>query len=377
MFLKSQPKQQFEKYKESLTALGALSRLFSESEEPYLYYRAHERVFCRCFSAKDRSRDDVSVDATKNGIGIGIKTFLNGSGRTLQKVAEFDADRPKYSGKPAREIISTITDLCNKRIEYAKRIYNLSELFFHCVTRRRREMLLFETPLVPIDPGSISHIKETKSGIQFRDRSAEYSFYLSKSTLLRRFETPSGAQTLPIEILEDPFTVIEKLIGKKPGVAEDSAEYGADKVLLPLYSYKNKKKTVFERSGLNQWNAKGRPRDPDEVYIPIPSWVHEERADFFPARDVKFDLRLPNSRILSAKICQDGEKALMSDPNKDLGRWILRDVLQIPHGEILTYSKLEEAGVDSVVISKISPLKYEMDFRPLNSFEEFSSKYLD
>ena len=39
--------------------------------------------------------------------------------------------------------------------------------------------------------------------------------------------------------------------------------------------------TVFEKSGLNQWNAGGRPRHSDEVYIPIPSEIHKNFQGFF------------------------------------------------------------------------------------------------
>ena len=52
------------------------------------------------------------------------------------------------------------------------------------------------------------------------------------------------------------------------------------------------------------------------------------------------------------KICQDNGKALMSNPNKALGKWILRDVLSLKEGEVLTYQKLKELGIDSILITK-------------------------
>ena len=39
---------------------------------------------------------------------------------------------------------------------------------------------------------------------------------------------------------------------------------------IPLYGIQKKEKFIFERSGLNQWNANGRKRDFGEIYIPIP-----------------------------------------------------------------------------------------------------------
>jgi hypothetical protein len=59
---------------------------FSESDIPYLYYRVAEKVFCRAFEAEDLSRSDVSADAKKDGLGIGLKTFLAGNNKTIKKI---------------------------------------------------------------------------------------------------------------------------------------------------------------------------------------------------------------------------------------------------------------------------------------------------
>lgn len=100
---------------------------------------------------------------------------------------------------------------------------------------------------------------------------------------------------------------------------------------LPLYSESNAEgKYVPMRNSLNLWNASGRPRHENEVGIPIPVEFRNRHADFFPGLMKSFDLRLPNFRTLKAKQCQQDGKALMSNPNKDLGKWILRDVLGIP-----------------------------------------------
>ena len=34
--------------------------------------------------------------------------------------------------------------------------------------------------------------------------------------------------------------------------------------------------------------------------------------------------RIPNGSYLRAKVCQDGNKALMTNPNSNLGKWLLR-----------------------------------------------------
>lgn len=132
---------------------------------------------------------------------------------------------------------------------------------------------------------------------------------------------------------------------------------------------------VQEKSGLNQWNAGGRNRDYDEVYIPIPAWIHKKFKGFFPERDKAFNLRLPGKEIISAKVCQDGNKALMSNPNKKLGEWLLRKVLNLKKGELLTYKKLLDVGVDSVLITKNSTTEFEIDFKKVGTYSDFKNQY--
>ena len=61
----------------------------------------------------------------------------------------------------------------------------------------------------------------------------------------------------------------------------------------------------------------------------------------------------------------------MSNPNKELGEWILRDILRIPIGTLVTYDMLIEAGIDSVEVRKIDNENYEIDFKKLNSYYDF------
>ena len=131
-------------------------------------------------------------------------------------------------------------------------------------------------------------------------------------------------------------------------------------VVLPLFATSMRGEVPL-KSGLNQWNASGRPRDPDEVYIPIPQSVHDQDMGFFPERDQCFQLRLPNGNRLSAKVCQQGRKALMSNPNRALGHWLLRDVLHVPEWRIVTRAMLDVAGFDSVVVIRESPLAYRLE----------------
>jgi hypothetical protein len=172
--------------------------------------------------------------------------------------------------------------------------------------------------------------------------------------------------------LEDPLYELEKLLNAKEFKFESGPKI-KQTIFLPLYG---RNQTVFEKSGLNQWNAGGRPRDLNEVYIPIPAEIHHSFPRFFPDRDTSFALKLPDGRQMKSKICQDNGKALMSYSNKDLGQWILRDVLGLKDGELLTYEKLRIIGIDSVRIDKISDNQFEINFSETGSYEEFSKNFI-
>ena len=372
MFLERQSQNQVGYYERLLKAVGSLSNLFSESPEPYLASRATENLFCKAFEAQNLSRSDASADASKGKIGFGIKTFLEGNGRTMQKVAEFNSDHLMFGTLPPEEKVRKIAELRNERILTTKRIFGLDDLIYHCITRKVGKILVYETPAPLIDINNIKDVKVTARGatIQFSDSNAEYSFNNSKSTLYKRFITPDQVLLdVPVRILTDPFSAVEKLI------SEAGLIFAPVKVLphvfLPLYSMRGGVKRVPEKSGLNQWNAAGRPRDPNEIYIPIPAWIHRKFDGFFPPRDGAFELTLPDGTTMSAKVCQDNSKALMSNPNSALGKWLLRDVLNLKEKDLLSYDKLQAIGLDTVVIYKIDNEHFDIDFTRVGSYEKF------
>ena len=156
LFWNNQTKSQKEEYIEMLKILGSLSNLFSDSNSPYLYYRAHENLFCASFDAKNLSRGDVSYDAIKDRVGIGLKTFLQNNGRTYQKVAEFNGDSDKVRKlKSHEEIVYMIAELRNKRIEVTQNITDATDSVYHLITREPGKMNVFETPLDLVDINSI------------------------------------------------------------------------------------------------------------------------------------------------------------------------------------------------------------------------------
>jgi len=371
MFLQNQSSEQVFYYKEMLKTVGSLSRLFSESNEPYVEYRIAENLFCKSFGAENLSRTDCSADASKDKLGIGIKTFLEKNGSTMQKVAEFNSEHNLFSGLSAGEKIKKISELRNKRIETTRRIFGLDNIIYHCITRKDGAILVYETPMDLVDVGNIGSVSDRGHIIGFKDGLNEYSFNASKSTLYKRFNTKDTVLDIPVKILLDPFEALEKMFQTAAPILTFAPLRELPHIFLPLYSLKTGDKIVPEKSGLNQWNAGGRSRDPNEVYIPIPAWIHQAYPGFFPDRDMPFTLILPNRSEMSAKVCQDGSKALMSNPNSALGEWLLRGVLNLQEKELLTYGKLEEIGLDSVVIYKTDSGKYDIDFTKLGTYEKF------
>jgi len=369
MFYTDQDIDQKNSYEKFLKTVGCLSNLYSDSQVPYLYYRVAEKMFCRAFEAEDLSRSDVSADAKKDVLGIGLKTFLANNNNTFQKVAEFNSDRLLYSTLEPLDLVKKVSELRNSRIQFTENLHGLEKSIYHCVIRDSGKFKIFEEEMNKIDIGSIRLIRHNGSSVVFEDGISEYSFLLSKSTLQKRFNTINTVFEFDVEILEDPIKDLANLFNEENLLMQNTSRI-IQTVFLPLYG---RNKTVFEKSGLNQWNAEGRDRHQNEAYIPIPVDVHNKYPHFFPDRDTTFSLKLPNGTNMNSKVCQENSKALMSQSNRELGKWILRDVLKLSEGELLTYEKLQALGIDSVRIDKISESEFEINFAKIGSYEKFIS----
>ncbi len=357
-----------------LKAVCSLSKLFSDSKIPYLYYRAAENIFCKSFNAQNLSRDDLAYDAKKDNIGFGLKTFTEKGKYATEKIAEFNAFSRELRTLSDRAMVLRLAKLRNERIEFANRIYGIEKSIYHCIARAPKTLKIFETGYEPINGNEIKSIKSSNAGIQFKDNKNEYSFNFSKSTLFKKFEIPSTSIDLPIGIIENPYelilTLFEKGVIKQPALETT----GRDFIILPLYSVRESekgKKVVARKSGLNQWNAGGRKRDVGEVYIPIPIQIHKNFPDFLPPREKPFNLHIPTGEILNAKVCQENSKALMTNPNSALSDWLLRKVLKLKEGEVLTYKRLKLLGVDSVRLTRIDEGNFKIDFAKIDSYDNF------
>lgn len=359
-------------YIKLLSAVAKLSGLFSESAIPLVYYRAVENIFCKSFEAQDLSRSDTAFDARYKSIGIGIKTFICPGNSKKEKVAEFNSDSRELNGLKGKGLALKLAEYRNERIDLANRTYDITSSLYHIVARRDSELVLFETDYDKIDLNNIKSVNSTSSSLQFEDGKNLYSFNYSKSTLYRKFTIPERAHHVPIDIIEDPYSLLLELFENNDLKSDKSKlKKGINYVVLPLYGIKRGQKFVFEKSGLNQWNAGGRKRNFGEVYIRIPKKIHKKFPGFFPEKDKPFGLKTPTGEKLQAKVCQDDSKALMTNPNKALSDWLLRKIFQAEEKEVLTIEKMNKLGFDSVRIQKTDNSNYKIDISPINSYEKF------
>lgn len=360
-------------YLKLLSAVSKLSGLFSESAIPFINYRVAENIFCKSFDATNLSRSDTAFDANYNSVGVGLKTFVCSGNSSVEKVAEFNSLSKALKEFNGKELALKLGEYRNDRINLANRVYDIENSLYHIVARKEKELVLYETDYGLIDIANIHGVKETRAGLQFEDGSNVYSFNHSKSTLFRKFIIPQNAFHLPIDIIEDPYTLLLELFEENKNLKASTNKLikGENYIILPLFGYKNKQKFIFEHSGLNQWNANGRERNVGEIYIPIPIIIHQRYPDFFPKRDYNFNLQIPTGAIFSAKVCQQNSKALMTNPNKALSEWLLRKVLLLEEGELATIEKLDNLGFDSVIILKDENGDYKIDIMKTNSYERF------
>lgn len=398
MFYDKQPVSNQEDYKQMLKIMGQLSNLFSESDCPYLAYRAHENIFCRYLEAENLARSDCSADAKKDGIGIGLKTWM---GNDDQKVAEFGKLKRNYTHLNGMELVKKIAEYRNERIRVTKKLHGINQMIYHVVKRVPNMMQIFECAFEYIDIDSIKLIpnRGNDNNTYFTDGKHTYHFSVSKNTLYMIFDDLELLDSFEVGIMDDPYKFLLSLtqqistdrlpidlVSEQGDVVEtyktaNEKRFGTKSMLcLPLYSRRgtDKEKFVAEKSGLNQWNAAGRVRDVNEIYIPYQAADRQRDLTFFPPRDTSFTLHLPDGTEISAKVCQEADKnnpligkAIMSNPNKVLGKWLLRDVFEVEEGTVITYELLEKFGVDSVIFTKNGELDYSIDFAEIGTYEKF------
>lgn len=394
------------KYEPAVAYISRLSRLFSSSDQAYIVYRFVEKLFCATAGAEDIASSDISFDAKRQSSGFGIKTFLANSknSRSSEKVAEFtrDAANGEFASLPHENLAHRVSELRNKRLasNAAEIGVQMSASIYHCLVRIPGAAFVHEEPydlisLEDIRPITVSGKEldkfpsKTEGTVYFSDGKNSYKFLTAKNTLFKTFDLGSGYSS---KMLSTPIddTIWEQVIGApfvdlqvgNPAPLEDSEEgFGQNVVVLPLYSTRSSViKKVQESAAINLWLADGRPRKFGEAYISIPQAVHRTRPGFFPPRDSKFRLILPDGEVVSAKVCQENDKALMSDPNDALCRWLFKVIdgseelakKRLAEGKGYTYEDLLEIGKDSVLVRKnLETGDYHLSSAKVGTYERF------
>jgi hypothetical protein len=380
---------------------SALSGLYSSNDAALIDSRFVEKLFCSLTNSFDLARSDVSFDAIfDNTRGVGVKTFLapKTGAHKYEKVAEFTRASSSLSGLEDGELTQKVAELRNARIESdaAQFGIDLRRSFYHCLVRSSGSAFVHEEPYSLVSLDSIIHHgarNETTPTPKFSDGVNEYSYSRSKNVLFKKFmlDQPHNSPQMATPIITsiwpqllDPESPLHAVIGSLT-LAVPTPVASDDFVILPLYSTANKtQKTVAPFSGINQWNAAGRVRKFGEAYIPIPKLLHRMRPSFFPARDTKFELRLPTGQIVQSKLCQADSKALMSDPNDTLCSWLFATIdgnlleaqSRLAEQRPYTYADLEKVGRDSVKLKRSvgKTWDFELEMAEFGAYEQFISE---
>lgn len=171
-------------YTESVKIISSLSRLFSDSNIPYLHYRVMENLFCSCFRVKNISRSDIAYDAKLETLGIGLKTFICKQSSSIEKIAEFNRLSNVIKSKNHdRDLVIFLAECRNSRIKVANENYGINKSIYHIIARREKELIFFETDYDEINISDIRNIKRTDKSLSFNDDKNEYYFNFSKSVL--------------------------------------------------------------------------------------------------------------------------------------------------------------------------------------------------
>jgi hypothetical protein len=387
----------FEKYQTLLKAVASMSRLYSDSEKPYLNPRFIEKLFVYTASAEDFARKDMSFDAkTQSGAGVGVKTFVaqSFSGAKTEKVAEFtrDATRGDFAELTKEELAYKVAELRNARVMSDARVYEvkMEDSFYHCLVRSANSAVIHEEPysLIDLDKFRLVSGKDAAGNPRFTDGRNFYTFSTAKNTLFKTFELGKhqNSQVIEVRFINDIF---EKLLAGAYGLVvpggaddlalEDAASAVQPYVILPLYSSENGE--VMEKSGINQWNAEGRERKFGEAYIPHPKDIRKLHPNFFPPKDQPFTLRLPDGSEMQAKVCQQGGKAIMTKPNHLLLDWLFKmidDTPEISKARLrdrkpYKTADLQRIGKDSVRITLIDADAkiYKLEPSSIGSYESY------
>ena len=235
--------KEYELYYHYIKSVSSLSKLFSESDILFLYYRFAENLFCKAFNAENLSRTDTAYDAKIDNIGIGIKTFVCPSNSKSEKIAEFDKKNSELKNLNLDKFVIKLAQLRNERINFSNRTYKIEKSYYHCIARKKSSLVIFDTNYDLINIDKINIISYNNASIKFKDNINEYSYNYAKSTLFKKFIIPQNHKTIDIQIIDNPLDLILKIFNEYNNFEITETK---DFVILPLYScIKNKIKIVL------------------------------------------------------------------------------------------------------------------------------------
>ncbi len=135
---------------------------------------------------------------------------------------------------------------------------------------------------------------------------------------------------------------------------------GPDQRDVPLWN--PRKGEIEDRSGLNWGFGAGRPRDPDEAYIPL--YREMVTSEFFPDRPARFTIITDDDHEIHASRGQGAGKGKgISTPNDNavFGKYFRRR-LGVGRGQMLRRADFERYGRTTARFTKIDEDTFFMDF---------------
>lgn len=407
-----------QKYIKFLQVYGALSNLFRQKQGdfiPYLDSKFQETIYAKVFKGENVDIGNTPHDVLSvfggDRIGVGIKTWMN-SKPSYQKVMQLKRYQEEISGyrSDLSSLAILISKIKNEKMQSDYKRLGLIENnnIYHYVTRDEGMFQVNECayPLVALD--KIKILEDAKTSFSWTDGIKEYKFTFADSQIWQKFDSSaSGSYILhrfDVNIIDDPFEFLLRSYTELIGEAIQT-NIEIEEAYLPLYSYRTKE--VEEKSGLNAWN--GAPKNKEstklrplnEVYIPIPIEFHRKFPNFFVNNmlqiiedrkekgqykpEVRFQLNLPNGKIIPALITGDGMKNFQSGSNSErdengklygqdaLGQWLLVDVLGLDARKKVTREWLQKKGTDSIRLwrKKDDFSTINIDFAPIGAFEAY------
>lgn len=165
------------------------------------------------------------------------------------------------------------------------------------------------------------------------------------------------------------------------GTSIDVQEYPAGPIgptigILELPLYSRETGEVQERSGLNWWNGRGRPRDRNEACIALSVLDIRPNLNFFPNNahqgatflaytddGFQIEMQIEGRGPLNDATGMRFGKQIASRPGKPIfGEWILRRKLNLPPGTLVTRQMLQNYGRETIEFRRINANEYIMRF---------------